>query len=109
MVSEMALGRKTGGGSRKGIPNRITADVRAAIAVFAEANVGRLQEWLDAVAAKDPAKAADLFVRVLEYHVPKLARTECTTEIQTEPVTHRIIFGRPPERSEESDSARSGA
>jgi hypothetical protein len=28
------------------------------------------------VAEKDPAKAADLFIRVLEYHVPKLARTE---------------------------------
>ena len=100
--------QKTGGRS-KGTPNKVTADVRKAIAAFAEANVGKLQTWLDAVAEKDPARALDLFVRVLEYTTPKLARTECTTEIQTEPVTHRIIFGRPPERSEESDSARTGA
>jgi hypothetical protein len=72
----MTQGRKTGGGSRKGIPNKATADVRKAIASFAEANVGKLQTWLDAIAEKDPARAADLFVRVLEYHVPKLARTE---------------------------------
>ena len=77
----MARGKKTGGGSRKGVPNRATRDVRAAIAEFAEANVGKLQAWLDAAAVKDPGKAADLFVRVLEYHIPKLARTEINGEI----------------------------
>ena len=68
-------------GRPKGIPNKATRDVRAAIAQFAEGNVDKLQEWLDRVAAKDPAKAAELFVRVLEYHVPKLARTELSGEI----------------------------
>ena len=77
----MALGRKTGGGSRKGIPNKATRDVRAAIAQFAEGNVDKLQGWLDRVAARDPAKAAELFVRVLEYHVLKLARTELSGEL----------------------------
>jgi predicted nucleotidyltransferase len=71
----MAKGQKTGG-RIKGVPNRTTKDVREAIAVFAEANVTKLQGWLDATAQKDPAKAADLFVRVIEYHIPKLARTE---------------------------------
>jgi hypothetical protein len=77
----MARGRKTGGGSRKGKPNKATQDVRAAIAIFAERNVWKLQQWLDAAAEKDLAKAADLFVRVLEYHIPKLARTEINGEI----------------------------
>jgi len=70
-----------GKGRVRGVPNRITADVRAAIAAFAEANVGKLQAWLDRIAKKDPVRAADLFVRVLEYHVPKLARTELTGEV----------------------------
>lgn len=65
-----------GKGRKKGTPNKLTRDVREAIAAFAEANVGRLQHWLDAIAANDPAKAADLFTRLLEYHVPKLARAE---------------------------------
>jgi hypothetical protein len=77
----MVQGRKTGGGSRRGVPNRATQDVRAAIAAFADANVDKLQTWVDAAATKDPAKAADLFVRVLEYHIPKLARTEINGEI----------------------------
>src|SRR5262249_40658348 len=102
--SAMALGRKTGGGSRKGIPNNVTAHVRQAIAAFAEDNVGKLQTWLDAVAEKDPAKAADLFVRVLEYHVPKLARSEVTQEVREEPQTMRIVFVPPPERTDEADA-----
>ena len=73
----MALGNKTGG-RQKGTPNKATADVREAIAVFANGNVDRLQEWLDAIAEDDPAKAADLFVKLLEYHIPKLARSEHT-------------------------------
>lgn len=65
-----------GRGRPPGAANRVTRDVRAALATFAEGNVEKLQDWLDAVAKKDPAKAADLFIRVLEYHMPKLARTE---------------------------------
>lgn len=71
-------------GRPKGSPNRATADVRAAIAVFAEGNAHKLQDWLDRVAEgsdgvrPDPAKAADLYLRAIEYHIPKLARTEVT-------------------------------
>jgi hypothetical protein len=71
-----------GGGRPKGSPNKATAAVREAIAVFAEGNAHKLQEWLDSVAngvggnRPDPAKAADLYLRAIEYHIPKLARTE---------------------------------
>ena len=73
-----------GGGRPKGSPNKATAAVREAIAVFAEGNAHKLQEWLDDVAMgvggnkPDPAKAADLYLRAIEYHIPKLARTEMT-------------------------------
>jgi hypothetical protein len=98
---------KTGGRS-KGTPNKVTADVRAAIATFAEANVTKLQTWLDAVAEKDPARAADLFVRVLEYHFPKLARTELTEEPREKPRLIRVVFVPPPDRASKSGAARSG-
>jgi len=68
----MAQGRKTGGGSRKGIPNRATANTREAIARFVDGNVGRLQCWLDEIAEQKGAQAAfDCFTALLEYHVPK--------------------------------------
>lgn len=74
----MALGRKTGGGSRKGKPNKVTKDVRAAVGLFAERNIHKLEIWLNRTARKQPAKAADLLLRALEYHVPKLGRIEHT-------------------------------
>ena len=87
----MAKGKKTGGGNRKGKPNKATADARAAIALFVDSNAHRLQEWLDGIAngvkeperegfvvAPNPVKAFELFQSVIEYHVPKLARNETT-------------------------------
>lgn len=94
----MAKGKKTGGGNRRGSPNKATADARAAIALFVNRNAPRLQGWLDAIAdgqegppevdeetgekvktwiiEPDPQKAFELFQSVIEYHVPKLARSE---------------------------------
>lgn len=89
------------GGSRKGIPNKATADARAAIARFVDDNASRMQGWLDTIAngvplmrdgqqARDeqgnllwvtppnPTKAFDMVQSVVEYHVPKLARQEHT-------------------------------
>jgi len=69
-------------GRPKGSPNRATADVRAAIAVFAEQGAPKLQEWIERVAEgfgdvkPDPGKAADLYLKAIEYHIPKLARQE---------------------------------
>ena len=75
----MAKGIKTGGGNRKGIPNKATAQAREAIALFVDGNADRLQSWLDQIAEdKGPQAAFDCFTSLLEYHVPKLARHELT-------------------------------
>jgi len=89
----MPRGSKPGerrGGRAPGVPNKATADARAAIAVFVDENAHRLQVWLDEIAAgvqdgdgkyvvpPNPEKAFALFQSVIEYHVPKLARTELT-------------------------------
>lgn len=73
--------KKGDGRSRKpkGVPNKATQNAREAIAAFVEGNVDRLNGWLDDIAKQDGAKAAfDCFMDVVEYHVPKLARTELT-------------------------------
>jgi hypothetical protein len=75
----MAKGRKTGG-RVKGTPNVATANARQAIATFVDGNADRLQGWLDAIALADGPKAAmACFTDLLEYHVPKLARTEISS------------------------------
>jgi hypothetical protein len=88
MATKLGTNRKmpnNGMGRPKGIPNKATKDVKEAIARFAEGNVHKLEEWLETIAygdgdqvKPDPAKAADLYMKVIEYHIPKLARTELT-------------------------------
>jgi hypothetical protein len=73
-------------GRPSGSPNKATTDARQAIALFVDKNAHRLTGWLDSVANGDPendikpnpVKAFELFQSVIEYHVPKLARTEVT-------------------------------
>ena len=78
--------RNIGAGRPKGSPNKATQDARAAIASFVEGNAHRLTGWLDQVAngvpeadiKPNPEKAFAMFQSVVEYHIPKLARTELT-------------------------------
>jgi hypothetical protein len=71
-------------------PSKSTQAAREAIGAFVDGNAHRLTGWLDKVAdgvlAPDgkwliepsPEKAFAMFQSVVEYHVPKLARTELT-------------------------------
>jgi len=84
--TKVVKSRKKAGGRTSGTPNKTTQQAREAIALFVDGNAHRLAEWLDAVAngvpkeniKPNPAKAFELFQSVVEYHVPKLARTEIT-------------------------------
>ena len=77
---------KIGAGRPKGSPNKATQTAREAIALFVDGNAHRLTGWLDQVANGDhendikpnPIKAFEMWQSVVEYHVPKLARTELT-------------------------------
>lgn len=59
----MAKGRKTGGGSRKGKPNKVTADLKTAI-LNAFEKVGGVS-YLEKVAAETPAVFCQLLGKVL--------------------------------------------
>ena len=107
---------KKGPGRPPGTPNKATADARQAIAQFVDGNAHRLTEWLDRVAdgvkievehpetgeiedkyivPPNPAKAFDMFQSVVEYHIPKLARTEVAGDPKNplEVDVHVTVFG----------------
>ena len=78
-------------GRVKGTPNKATAQAREAIADFVDGNAHRLTGWLDQVAETNPERAFQLFQSVIEYHVPKLARTDNTvTGADGGAIVHRI-------------------
>jgi hypothetical protein len=79
----MAKGVKTGGRTA-GTPNKATQEVREVIALFAQQNASKFAQWINDTAEgdpdkgvkPDPGKAADLYLKAIEYHIPKLGRQE---------------------------------
>ena len=65
-------------GRPAGVPNKATQDAREAIARFVDGNAHRLAGWLDKIAKDNPMAAFDRYMSVVEYHIPKLQRTEIT-------------------------------
>jgi hypothetical protein len=62
-------------------PPKATLLAREAIARLVDGNAERLQGWLDEIAEDPkhgPKVAFDCMMDVLEYHIPKLARSEHT-------------------------------
>lgn len=59
------------------MPNKATQTAREAIGRFVDGYAPRVGEWLEEVYETDGPKAAlQCFSDFVEYHVPKLARTE---------------------------------
>lgn len=85
----MAKGFKTGGGSRKGVPNKVNAEFRETVRRLLEDNAENFQRWLTTVAEgdgtdngkPDPGKALDLIAKLAEFAAPKLGRIEHAGEV----------------------------
>ena len=89
-------------GRKPGVPNKSTTMAREAIARFVDGNAHKMQEWLEQVAdgvkndedkyvvLPNPEKAFGMLQSVMEYHLPKLARSEQVGD-ETAPVRHEHI------------------
>ena len=88
-TSKVEKSRPKTGGRTKGVPNKVTQEAREAVKALLDANLPFLQTWLynTAEGLKDdetgkyivlpnPGKACDIVQNMVEYAVPKLARTE---------------------------------
>ena len=84
-------GKRAGSGRKAGTPNKVTTDVRKAIALIAQRNVQNFEKWLKQTATDSPEKAASLFLQAIEYHIPKQARTEIASDPENPPDLHWTI------------------
>jgi hypothetical protein len=82
-----------GPGRPAGSPNRATAEVRDALSDLVAGNVSRLQEWLDRVAKHNPKAALEIYVKLVEFVVPRLARH--SVENSREPQTITVCWREP--------------
>jgi hypothetical protein len=72
------------GGRKKGTPNKVTGDARAAIAAFMDESAPEARKLWQQLAygdkeagiKADPARALELLPKLGEFVIPKLARTE---------------------------------
>lgn len=71
-------------GRPKGSKNKASVELRKAFEELQERNFEHVETWLSQVAADDPAKALDLYLKMTEYIMPKLARTENVHEVEDE-------------------------
>lgn len=65
-------------GRPKGAPNKNTENIKQAFKDLLENNVDNISAWIAKVAEKDPARATELIIKLSDFVVPKLARTEVT-------------------------------
>jgi len=89
-----------GKGRPKGVQNKSTGKVREMMALIAEQNAENFIQWLAETAAgnqdmglrPDPKGAADLYLKAIEYHITKLARTEVTGD-GGGPLSIKVVSG----------------
>lgn len=75
-------GNKLGKGRPPGALNRSTEMMKLTMARAANKTLDTLSEDLDKIRKKDPERAIELALKVMEYIMPKLARTEVKAEVE---------------------------
>ena len=95
-------GNKLGKGRPRGSINRSTEQAKLTIARVANRGLNNIQEDLDKIREKDPIEAAKLYLRLLEYIVPKQRAVEMRAELDQR--IHQITININKSGSEESNS-----
>ena len=65
-------------GKKPGTKNKTTKHIREAYQKLTEDNLDNMNLWLSQVASESPEKAMDLMLKLSEYIIPKMSRTEVT-------------------------------
>ena len=76
-------GNKLSNGRPAGALNRSTEQMKLTLARAANNTLNTIAEDLEKIRKKDPEKAIELSLKLMEYVLPKLSRTEMKAEIDT--------------------------
>lgn len=65
-------------GRKPGTPNKVAEEIKQAFSQLLQNNVPQLEEWIQRVGERDPAKALEIYTKISERFVPQLSRQEVT-------------------------------
>lgn len=65
-------------GRIEGTKNRVTQNIRKAYQDLVEGNLDNMSAWIGQIAAENPKDAMEIMIKLSEYVIPRLARTELT-------------------------------
>jgi hypothetical protein len=104
MDNKVDESRKKNGGRKAGVPNKVTQEARELVKQLLDANLPFLQSWIVSTAEgilddktgkyivqPNPAKACEIVQNLVEYSVPKLARTEVVGD-ESKPIHYRLSW-----------------
>jgi len=74
-------GNKLSKGRPKGALNRSTEEMKLTIARAVNNTLNTISSDLETIKKKDPERAIELALKLMEYSLPKLSRTEMRAEI----------------------------
>ena len=91
-------------GRKPGVPNKATQEAREAVKAILDSNLPFIQSWIQQTAEgimddqtgkyivqPNPAKACEIVQNLVEYSVPKLARTEVVGD-EAKPIHYRLSW-----------------
>ena len=82
-MAKFEPGNKIAKGRPPGALNRSTEQMKLTLARAANNTLNTIAEDLEKIRKKDPERAIELSLKMMEYVLPKLARTEMRAEIET--------------------------
>ena len=77
-TGQFKKGCEGGPGRPKGVPNKVTQELRDSFKLIAENQAPKLEDALNTLFEEDPDKAIKHLLALSEYVTPKLARSEIT-------------------------------
>lgn len=83
-------GNKLGKGRPKGAINRTTEELKLTLVNIANSALDKVEEDLEKIRKKNPEKAMDLALRLLEYVAPKLKSMDVNAHMQVDQRIHQI-------------------
>lgn len=75
-------------GRPKGSRDKVTMDVKEAFAKLLDDNLPQFQDWINTVAATQPARALDIMINLTNYVIPRMSASDITVKEEREEIDY---------------------